>query len=247
MPTDPYGTQSPSTSPSTTAQAVAAQAVMPLPGTVCSAPSGLRGFDSDTVISHRTAGQFVGEGYRFCLRYLPHAGGGTAGCLTAQEANDILTAGLALMPVQHVRKAPWSPDGPLGQSDGAYAAAYARSVGFPVGVNVWCDLEGVDGQSSAQDVIDYCNEWYDAVSQAGYVPGLYVGANAGLSGQQLYSNLQFQHYWKSCSAVPALPERGYQMVQTLVPGTVNGIGIDRDITQTDGAGGKAQWLAVSGS
>ncbi len=113
----------------------------------------------------------------------------------------------------------------MGQQDGTNTANNALAVGFPQGVNVWCDLEGVNSSSTAQDVIDYCTSWYDAVSAQGYVPGLYVGANAILTGDQLYYNLPFQHYWQSCSEVPALPVRGYQMVQTLVQQPVNGIGI----------------------
>jgi hypothetical protein len=76
-----------------------------------------------------------------------------------------------------------------------------------------------------------------------FVPGLYVGANAILTGQQLY-DLPFKHYWKSESKVPAIPVRGYQMIQTQVPQPVNGIGIDQDVTQTDQQGGQALWLAV---
>jgi hypothetical protein len=66
-------------------------------------------------------------------------------------------------------------------------------------------------------------------SSAGYVLGLYVGANALLSGQQLH-DLPFEHYWQSCSEVPSIPARGHQMVQTLVGEPVNGIGIDQDTT-----------------
>ena len=45
-------------------------------------------------------------------------------------------------------------------------------------------------------------------------------------------------------AVPVLPARGYQLTQTMVPGLVNGIGIDKDVAKTDGEGGQALWLAV---
>jgi hypothetical protein len=75
---------------------------------------------------------------------------------------------------------------------------------------------------------------------------LYVGANGILYGQQLY-DLAFQHYWESISEVPVLPARGYQMIQTVVPAPVNGIGIDQDVTQTDGEGGQAIWLIGNAS
>jgi hypothetical protein len=215
---------------------------MSLPGSIQSAPSGSLGFDADTVISSSVAQQFAQQGYQFCLRYLSLGAGEDPGDLSPQEAVNILTAGLGLMPVQHVRSPGWYPTGDLGQQDGANAGANALAVGFPPGVNVWCDLEGVNNSATAQQVIDYCTSWFNAVSAQGYVPGLYVGGNAILTGDQLYSNLAFQHYWQSCSEVPALPVRGYQMVQTLVQEPVNGIGIDKDVTQTDNEGGRALWL-----
>jgi len=42
--------------------------------------------------------------------------------LSAAEALNVLNAGLALMPVQHVRRAGWVPNKALGASDGVHAA-----------------------------------------------------------------------------------------------------------------------------
>ncbi len=212
-----------------------------LPGSVQAAPSGALGFDADSVISLSVAQQFASQGYQFCVRYLSLGNRQAAGDLSSGEALNILTGGLALMPVQHVANPGWVPSASLGQTNGSNAASNAAAVGFPQGVNVWCDLEGVSSGTPAQPVIDYCNAWYTAVSNAGYVPGLYVGANAILNGQQLY-DLSFQHYWQSESTVPALPQRGYQMVQSFVAAPVNGIGIDKDVAQTDSEGGQALWL-----
>lgn len=214
---------------------------MALPGSIQAAPSGALGFDADSVISLDAAQQFVSQGYEFCVRYLSRGIGQAPDDLSPAEASAILAAGLGLMAVQHVRMPGWSPSAGLGQTDGNNAANNARTVGFPPGVNIWCDMEGVNAALLPQDVIDYCNAWFAAVSADGYVPGLYVGDNVVLNGQQLY-DLPFEHYWKSASAVPVLPARGYQMIQTLVPELVNGMGIDQDTTQTDGEGGQAIWL-----
>jgi len=215
-----------------------------LPGVVQPAPSGAYGFDADTVITSDVAQQFASQGYQFCLRYLSLGSRQGRGDLSTTEALDILNAGLALMPVQHVANSGWVPSASLGQTNGSNAAANASAVGFPRGVNVWCDLEGIAHGTPAQPVIDYCNAWYDAVANAGFVPGLYVGANAILSGLQLY-HLKFQHYWQSESRVPALPHRGYQMVQSAMDGQVNGIYIDQDVTQTDSKAGQALWLTTA--
>ncbi|MGD0735845.1 MAG: glycoside hydrolase domain-containing protein [Terracidiphilus sp.] len=219
---------------------------MTLPGNIQAAPNGALGFDADTPISSAVAQQFVIQGYGFCVRYLSLGQGQGYGDLSAAEAGAILGSGLGLMAVQHVREPGWLPTAALGQADGTNTAYNAGEVGFPAGVNIWCDLEGVNAVSGSPDVIGYCNAWFDAVAAAGFVPGLYVGANCILDGQQIY-DLKFQHYWKSLSRVPDLPARGYQMVQTGVAAPVNGIGIDQDVTQTDLEGGQAVWLIGNGT
>lgn len=216
---------------------------MSLPGKIGPATPCVLGFDSDSIISANAAQQFYQQGYRFCIRYLS-LGTESDSDLTSGEAAGILQAGLALMPVQHVRTSGWSPTESLGQQDGQQAVANAQQVGFPTGVNIWCDLEGVNTAAVASDVLAYCNAWYDAVQNAGFIPGLYVGSSAILNGQQLYS-LPFQHYWQSQSIVPELPARGYQLIQLYPTLTLNGISVDVDVTQNDHAGGQAQWLVQS--
>jgi len=213
---------------------------MSLEGSVQSATTGLLGFDANTVITDEIAQTFFAQGYRFCLRYLSR-GPEAASDLSAAEAEVILQSGLALMAVQHVRKAGWQPTGALGQQDGQAAGGNALDVGFPPGVSIWCDLEGVQPGTVAQNVIDYCNSWFTAVASAGYVPGLYVGFDSGLNEQQLFS-LKFRHYWRSQSNVPNVGSRGYQMIQLFPQVNVNGIGIDIDVTQSDFKHGQAQWL-----
>lgn len=214
---------------------------MALPGQVKSASPGLLGFDANTVISFETAQRFFQDGYKFCVRYVSR-GQEPQTDLTPKEATDILNAGLALMPVQHVRAAGWIPSRSLGMQDGTAAAKNTKDVGFPQGVNVWLDLEGVSNSVSAEVVIDYCNAWFQEVSQAGYIPGIYVGSAAILTGQQLYSDLSFQHYWRSQSNVPNIAQRGYQLIQLFPTVTINGIEIDIDVTQNDFFGGQVQWL-----
>ena len=217
---------------------------MALAGTVQSAAPGLLGFDANTVITSNVARQFAAQGYSFCIRYVSR-GPQPQGDLSASEATIILDAKLALMPVQHVRVPGWQPSPALGEKDGTFAAQNSSLVGFPPGVTVWCDLEGIKNGSSADDVIGYCNAWYVAVKSAAYVPGLYVGANAILSDQQL-ANLKFQNYWRSQSNVPNVRSRGYQLIQLFPEVTRNGIGIDIDVTQNDYRNGQVQWLVRAG-
>jgi hypothetical protein len=212
-----------------------------LPGTVKSAAPALNGFDSDGFISAELASRFKYNGYAFCARYLSLGQGQNPGDLSNAEATGILNAGLALIPVQHVISESWTPNEELGVEYGSNAAANAASIGLPKGMNLWCDLEGVSEGTNEQSVINYCTAWYTAVFNAGYIPGLYVGAACGLMGEQLY-NLPFQHYWKSASNVPSVEPRGYQLIQGEET-TVLGLGIDPDTTQYDAEGGAVLWLS----
>lgn len=219
---------------------------MALSGAVQSASPGLKGFDANTPISASTAQAFYDRGYRFCLRYVGRTEMKSYD-LTTAEAQTILAAGLALMPVQHVLNPGWYPTAALGAQYGTNAAKFASQIGFAPGTNLWCDLECVATDTTAQDVIAYCNSWYDQVSAAGFVPGLYVGYQPGLTGQQLYDELGFQHYWAAYNVDVSIPNRGWQMRQSVGSGTIGGVtteAYDDDITQTDLLGGQALWMAV---
>ena len=212
-----------------------------LQGSVLQAGAGLLGFDADSKISADSAIEFYNSGYRFCLRYLSLQTAEQQSDLTNEEAAGILQGGLALMAVQHVLDSGWSPTTSLGKSHGQNAAQNAQSIDLPTGINIWCDLEGVESKTQPASVIDYCNAWFDAVNQADYIPGLYVGANNGLTDIELNHTLRFKHYWKSMSNVPNITNRGYQLIQS-ASGPVNGVSIDADNTQADNEGGLPYWL-----
>jgi hypothetical protein len=218
-----------------------------LQGNIELAPPGLLGFDCASKLSRSLANQFASDSkdFRYCLRYLSLKTQDTNQDLSPQEAEDILDSGLALSPVQRVRRSPWDPTGSLGTTTGQNAANNAQLIGFPPGINVWLDLEGVRSGTSASNVIAYCNNWFDEVAAKNYVPGIYVGADAILTDTQL-ANLKFEHYWKSGSIVPSIPGRGYQLIQTIPNPPLgelrHGIHIDLDKTQTDSQKDQVLWL-----
>jgi hypothetical protein len=148
------------------------------------------------------------------------------------------------MPVQHVRLPGWIPTGALGTADGTHVSAHVTAIGFPPGVNVWLDLEGVDILTPTQAIMDYCNNWAGVISSAGCVPGLYVGVPSGLTGKQL-GQLDFVHYWKSESGSTPTPTGfGFQMIQSHT--TVDhGLQLDPDTTQNDQNGEAVFWLRVA--
>jgi hypothetical protein len=219
---------------------------MALDSIVVAATAGIHGFDCNTVLSADQAQQFRARGFRFAIRYLSRFSSQGPSDLSIREAADILAAGLGLMVVQHVAPAGWVPNLALGTNNGRNAALNASECGLLPGVNVWLDLEGVRQSAPAEDVIDYCNAWHDEVAAAGFVPGVYVGADAILTGDQLYWRLKMKHYWRSGSRVPEIPHRGYQMIQRIASGDeIAGVGIDRNVAMIDAFGDTVLWMAAA--
>jgi hypothetical protein len=213
-----------------------------LPGNIQAAPAGLAGFDVNQPLTAAQALGFKNAGYAFCIRYVPRTPDLQAGNLTNAEAVDILSAGLALMPVQHVALPGWAPTTNLGTMYGNYAATYAKQVvGLPPGLNLWCDLEGVAPGTTAQNVVNYCQAWHYAVHSAGFVPGIYVGYDVVLTPAQLNDELSFQHYWRAYNG-PEVATRGFQLIQQLEK-KLNGIEFDPDVAQVDELGDSVLWLA----
>ncbi|MGB8701289.1 MAG: DUF1906 domain-containing protein [Thermosynechococcaceae cyanobacterium] len=188
-----------------------------------SAPEGALGFDVNHPITLEQAQKAFASGFSFCVRYVPRLELSLEPIgepdITFEEANNILDSGLALFLVQHVSVAGWSATANKGMRFGKNAAVYARQCGFPNGVNIFLDLEEVSSTSSAVQIQDYCNEWFDAVEDVGYAPGVYVGSKNGLNAQQLFIGTKFRHYWHAASQAdpptPRLGDRGYQMFQPL--------------------------------
>jgi hypothetical protein len=132
------------------------------------------------------------------------------------------------MPVQHAPKAGWKPTAALGTTFGTNAAANAKAVGFPPGVTLWCDFEGPDSVSTADDATAYINAWAAAVNGAGYDPGLYVGSGAPL--------------WKSESSVAEPANCGFCLIQLYTTTQVAGVEVDVDVVQFDCEGRLPYWL-----
>lgn len=197
---------------------------------------GMQGFDTDTSLDI-FAQDLAAAGFGYAIRYLSRTIPENPSDLTADEVNTILSAKLGLMAVQHVPKPGWSPTGNLGNAYGQAAVTNAKAAGLPPGMSLWCDLEGVAPYTTAADTIAYVNGWAKLVASAGYLPGLYVGANQPLSGDDLYWRLVVKRYWKSASTVPDIPYRGYCMVQALMPAPFAGVSIDRDVAMADNFGG----------
>lgn len=197
----------------------------------------LQGFDVNQPLTAVQACNFKDAGYAFCIRYLPRTAALIQGNLTAAEITILHGAGLAIGAVQHVAEPGWQPSAALGSEYGLFAASYAEMIGIPKGINLWCDLEDVAGDSTVQDVIDYCTSWFKSVQGSGYDPGLYCGWNMELDPQQLY-DLPFKHYWKAYNYDDGVATRGFQLIQHPQQ-TLEGITYDPNISQPDELGDSA--------
>ncbi|HEY8377730.1 MAG TPA: DUF1906 domain-containing protein [Nannocystis sp.] len=175
--------------------------------------------------------------YSFCVRYVRGDFTTKTAPIDADEVQAILDAGLALMLVQFGRTGTLS--GALGQADGDQAAQHAAALGCQAGMSLWCDIEAVGSDVSTNALIAYLNAWYEAVSSAGFAPGVYVGTNR-LNGAELYHDLRFEHYWKSGMKVPEAETRGYQMFQ-IRTATVEGVSLDENRIEADMLGGLPFW------
>jgi len=212
-------------------------------------PPGLRGVDANCTISALSASALFSHGYRYAIRYLPRVTAKPSD-LTASEVMTLLSAGLGVMAVQHVESAySWTPTADKGSVYGQVAAREALRCGFVAGCTVWLDLEGVTPKTPAQVVIDYCNDWYDAVASAGFQPGMYVGWHCGLNASDLYSKVRFTRYWSAynldADEYPA--RRGVCMQQHAraasdIPATVD-FEFDVNTTQRDALGCLPNMLA----
>lgn len=202
---------------------------------VSNAPPNTPGYDTSSPVSTAAAQSEYSQGMRFVGRYLTEYNYEASVDLSSGEVQGILSSGLALMVFQHYPVDGWHPNGSLGTQYAQNTAANATTVGLPKGLAIYVDVEGVASNNPVSDTIAYCNSWAAAITQAGYVPGIYVGANTYLTSAQLGA-LNFTHYWKSGSSVPAAGTRGYQVIQNLSGSQ------DTDVTQNDSDGGQAIWL-----
>jgi hypothetical protein len=100
----------------------------------------------------------------------------------------------------------------------------------------------VSSSSVSADVIAYLNNWMDEVSAAGYVGGLYVGYQPGLTAGQLYSDIRTKSYWRAYNYDDGVPTRGFQIIQH-VEKTIAGLMVDPDTIQADDLGDLPIWVS----
>src|SRR6478609_7467216 len=97
-----------------------------LSGRVNPAPSGVHGFDCNVKLSTRAIEKLKAAGFTFAVRYIARKSSPASNDLDTDEAEKILSGGLALMPVQHVAREPWEPSEEKGTKYGENAVTHAQ-------------------------------------------------------------------------------------------------------------------------
>jgi hypothetical protein len=207
------------------------------------AVDGALGFDTAAHLSAAQAKAFAAAGFTWAARYISR-GEESARDLQPAEVHALFDAGLALVVVQHVALSPWHPSEDLGRVLGDEARQDARTIGCPSGVALWLDLEGVAASCPTAEVVAFCNAWSAEVALGDYPAGVYVGANCGINGTDLYRKLSLKRYWRSMSrSSPIVDVRGFQIVQSF-GSSLDGIEYDRDVIRRDALGDLPVWWAA---
>ena len=196
------------------------------------------GFDTASVVSPDNAYALFKMGFSVAFRYGPLPGVGYGSDLSSNELTTLLNTGLMVQLVQHVRYNGWLPSAKQGTSDAQVITQYAQSIGYLQGCHIWYDREGVSTASSA-DFKDDIVAWATVIEQAGYLPGLYIGAQANLSGKAAYSISNVYCYMRAAN-LPSLytpSPRGWAVKQLWDSITVNDLTVDVDAVLGDNFGG----------
>lgn len=181
-------------------------------------------------------------------------GGDFRGCwsLSRQELAAILSAGLAVVPIQW---GPWGGStlsGPNGRRLGEAAVEQATWLGLPTGVHLWCDLEGgAAGRSGTDGCKAFVEGFAAPCLAAGWRAGLYIGdPGVPLDAEELHRLAGVTAYWRSCTHVQALTRRwyprfrGWSILQTSLPTELAGVQVDLDVMRADDRGDLPTWVAL---
>lgn len=187
------------------------------------------------------------EGYRWVARYTRpdgvvldnlKPGGDWQGCyaLSISESRDILSAGLAIVPVQFGVFG----DATRGQEVGRAMAKTHRLLGFPPGVHHYLDVEGSGPASAGRNA---CKTYIEAAAAAALAGGdsapavgLYRTGQVPLTGRETYRLAGITAYWRAAGPLPPDPHPRGNCLEQDPPTTVCGIACDTDTMRPDRMG-----------
>lgn len=195
---------------------------------------GARGVDTVVSLDAPKSKTLKGAGIDFAMQYL--------GTVSPSGIDAILNAGLAFMPITYANR-----------YNGPQAVTQLKTLALPVGCTVWLDVED-EMEVPITELKSKINNWATAILNAGYMPGMYVGAGVPLTSLELYQ-LKVVRYWHSVSRVTdrngslAEPGCGWVMHQLHPPNLKSwrdiDVIVDLDIIQHDYRGRLPSWVVAS--
>jgi hypothetical protein len=163
-----------------------------IPSTALLAPPG-KYLDASSIVNDIAIKAVKAAKYLGIARYVPLPGVSAAEDISEAELDRILGADLLSWPVQHSRYSGWDPADHDGEADARVACAHAKAAGYPPGVHMALDLEGIWG--SGLSTIVFAKGWQHVVLEEGFRAMLYVGYGVPLHPLDLYSLPGFDQYW----------------------------------------------------
>lgn len=166
------------------------------------------------------------------IAYAPLPGERVDGTLWTPDALELVTVagGLQASWIGHPLKDGWLPSEHLGALHEASVSDYTTSLGFPLAMHGWCDIEGCGGSS-----LGYGLTWSTNRVQRGGKAGAYNGWKLGQTLEQLAEAPDFTSYWCAFNQMPT-PGRGPAIRQGPTI-DIPGFGpVDIDVVSADAKG-----------
>ncbi len=168
---------------------------------------------------------------------------GYLGAMNAARVAYLADAGIAFMPVTFGTT--------VEHFNGAASVAQAKALGYPEGGHVFLDVEGMAiFHTDPATLIAAINAWGQAVQDAGYKDGLYVGVPQPLDSAELYG-LHESLYWHGQGQVRdrlnrfADPECGWCIRQKYPSLIRGGILVDDNTIEADKLGRLPFWAEAA--
>lgn len=199
-------------------------------GTLTAITPGLRGFDSKNVETPSQIECLRAAGYSYDMV-------NTTGDTWQDEYNAAAAAGLKVVLFQGYDPDAWA-DPKAAAARAGIARDKAAGAGYPKGGQIFLNLEDNVGRGvTAADMIKWVNAWTAVIRNAGYSPGIYVGAPQLLTAGQINA-LPNVVFWRAASGSAPQAARGFVATQPVVETPACGIyrGVDVDVAGRDSKG-----------
>lgn len=199
-------------------------------GALTAITPGLKGFDSLNVETPDQIECLRAAGYSYDMV-------NTNGNTWQDEYNAAAAAGLEVVLFQGYDPDAWA-DPSAAAARATISKDKAAGAGYPKGGQIFLNLEDNVGRGvTAADMIKWINTWTTVIRNAGYSPGIYVGAPQLLTAGQIDA-LPGVVFWKSVSGSAPQAARGFVAAQPVFETPACGIyrGIDVDVAGRDSKG-----------